>query len=59
MMKMESDANIPCATCQLWNPEKKSFSCNPNSCKKLSNWLLKHTNVPADDPQNRIVQYVV
>ena len=54
---MENDANIPCNTCMFWNPTKKSFSCDPNTCKKLSNWLLKHAN--ADNPQNKIVQYVV
>jgi hypothetical protein len=56
---MESDASIPCATCLLWNPEKKSFSCDPNTCKKLSKWLLKHAKDTADDPQKKIVQYVV
>jgi hypothetical protein len=56
---MESDTNIPCATCLLWNPEKKSFSCDPNTCKRLSNWLLKHANDNADNTQNKTVQYVV
>jgi hypothetical protein len=56
---MESDAGIPCATCMLWNPEEKSFSCDPNSCKKLSDWLLKHARDNAAKPQNKIVQYVV
>jgi len=56
---MGSDVEIPCSTCLLWNPETKSFSCNPNSCKKLSNWLLKHTREKAFEPQDQIVQYVV
>ena len=56
---MESDAEIPCATCLLWNTEKKSFACDPNSCKKLSSWLLKNTREKAVKPQDKIVQYVV
>jgi hypothetical protein len=56
---MESDANIPCANCLLWNQEKKSFACNPNTCNKLSKWLLKHAKNNKVDMQNRIVQYVV
>jgi hypothetical protein len=56
---MESDADIPCATCLFWNLEKKSFSCDPNSCKKLSDWLLKHAKDNEVDPENKIVQYVV
>ena len=56
---MESDANIPCATCLMWNPEKKRFSCDPNRCKKLSDWLLKHAGDNAVNPQEKMVQYVV
>jgi len=56
---MESDADIPCATCLFWNPEKKRVSCDPNSCKKLSAWLLKHARDKAAEPQDKIVQYVV
>ena len=56
---MGSNANIPCANCLLWNPEKKSFSCDPNTCKKLSDWLLKHSKDNADNMHNEIVQYVV
>jgi hypothetical protein len=58
-MKMGSDTDIPCSTCRLWNTEKKSFSCNPNTCKKLSDWLLKHTRENVVEPQDKIVQYVV
>ena len=58
-IKMESDAEIPCSTCPLWHPEEKSFSCNPNKCEKLSNWLLKHAKESASKPQDEIVQYVV
>jgi len=57
-MKMESDAKIPCSTCLFWNPKKKSLSCDPNSCEKLSDWLLKHAKDKVD-PQKKIVQYVV
>jgi hypothetical protein len=56
---MESDAVIPCSTCLFWDPEKKRFSCNPNRCEKLSNWLLKHARDNAVELQEKIVQYVV
>ena len=56
---MESAADIPCSTCLFWNPEKKSFACDPNSCKKLSDWLLKHAKGNVAEPQDKIVQYVV
>ena len=56
---MESDASIPCSTCLLWNREKKSFSCDPNRCKKLADWLLKHTSEDEVEPQKKIVPYVV
>lgn len=56
---MESDAEIPCDTCLLWNPITKSFLCDPNACKKLSNWLLKHAKDNAEDNQKKTVQYVV
>jgi hypothetical protein len=56
---MESDSEIPCSACMLWNPEKKSFACDPNSCKKLNRWLLKQTREKPAAPQDKIVQYVV
>ena len=56
---MSSDAEIPCATCLFWNPEKKSFTCDPNKCKKLSNWLMKHTKVDTFVPKKKVAQYVV
>ena len=56
---MRREAEIPCSTCLLWNPEKKSFACDPHSCKKLSNWLLKHATNAIVEPQDKIVQYVV
>ena len=56
---MSSDADIPCATCLLWKPEKKSFACDPNKCKKLSRWLMKHVKGNKPVPQKKIVQYIV
>jgi len=56
---MESDADIPCAACLFWDPEEKSFACDPNSCKKLSEWLLKHARDNVTEPEDKIVQYVV
>jgi hypothetical protein len=58
-MKLKSDADIPCATCPLWNQETKSFSCDPNKCDKLSGWLLKHTRNSTDRLQIENVQYIV
>ncbi len=40
---MNQKEEIPCTTCHLWNAKAKSFSCNPNSCNKLSRWLLERT----------------
>jgi hypothetical protein len=57
-MKMAKAPEIPCSCCLLWDKEKKSFSCDPNKCEKLSYWLLKHAHGSAGDLQNN-VQYVV
>ena len=43
----------------MWNAEKKRFSCDPNRCKKLSDWLLKHATGNAVNPQEKMVQYIV
>lgn len=56
---MKIKAEIPCATCSLWNPKEKRFSCDPNRCEKLSNWLLKHARDNTVEPPNKIIQYVV
>jgi len=56
---MKNYADIPCATCELWNQEKKIFSCSPSNCKRLSHWLMKHTREATGEIQNRNVQYVV
>lgn len=59
---MSQNEEIPCAACQLWNAKTKSFSCNPNSCSKLSEWLIERTpqlNVEITEKSNIPIQYVV
>ncbi|HTY74834.1 MAG TPA: hypothetical protein VMD05_04630 [Candidatus Nanoarchaeia archaeon] len=62
---MSSNSEIPCKNCRLWNPEKTSFSCNPDKCEKLSDWLLDHASLGNTEDQNNIVinpepiQYIV
>jgi hypothetical protein len=56
---MEGDDSIPCSKCLFWDEVKKSFSCDPNRCKKLSDWLLKHARDNTVNPYNKIIQYVV
>jgi len=58
-IKMKNDADIPCSKCPFWNQEKKSFSCDPNRCERLSRWLLKHSRDTTFDSLNKNVQYVV
>lgn len=57
-MDMENDDVIPCAKCMAWNQETKSFSCSPNKCLKLSNWLLKYAREDTISMPS-IVSYIV
>jgi len=62
-MDMKNEADIPCAQCSLWDAKAKSFSCNPNRCGRLSNWLLQNaqnhaTQIQTEQVQPQI-QYVV
>lgn len=57
-MDMENDDVIPCAKCAAWNQKTKSFSCSPNECAKLSNWLLKHVKEDTISMPN-VVSYIV
>jgi hypothetical protein len=49
----------------LWNAEKRRFSCNPDKCEKLSEWLLDHASLGNVEDENILViapepiQYVV
>ncbi len=62
-----SKDEIPCSNCAKWNPKVKNFSCNPNKCERLSDWLLRHANVDEVQPEQDIrmekaepqVQYIV
>ena len=56
---MSSNAEIPCATCLLWKPKEKSFTCDPNTCKKLTNWLMKEARVDKLILKKKMVQYIV
>jgi hypothetical protein len=42
MIVMKKQDDIPCANCQSWIRKEKKFSCNPDSCKQLTVWLLEH-----------------
>jgi len=62
MIAMRNNSEIPCLACQKWNATVKSFSCNPNECKKLSEWLFEHAQIePVETMQVLAVpiQYVV
>jgi hypothetical protein len=62
---MEHQEEIPCASCQSWNGKQKKFSCNPNHCKELSEWMHEHNSQPIAMEQIQIqlpetaIQYVV
>jgi hypothetical protein len=64
MIAMSNNSKIPCSMCHKWNVEAKSFSCNPNKCQKLSEWLYDHAQLktPTENVQVIIeapIQYVV
>jgi hypothetical protein len=54
----KSGTEIPCSICPYWNQKIKSFSCDPNKCAELSNWLLKQTH-DKNEPQIEKVQYII
>jgi hypothetical protein len=37
---MAKQKEIPCASCQSWVKKQKKFSCNPDDCKGLADWLF-------------------
>jgi len=39
---METQKDIPCASCQLWKQKEKKFLCNPDDCKILTKWFFIH-----------------
>lgn len=54
---METKEEIPCSMCKLWHSEKKEFSCEPQKCDKLTEWLLKYG--PSEEKSNQVIQYIV
>jgi hypothetical protein len=65
MIAMEHQEEIPCASCQSWNGKEKKFSCNPNHCKGLSEWMHEHNSKLSAMEQillrrpETVVQYIV
>jgi len=51
---MDKKGEIPCASCNSWKKQQKKFSCNPDSCKELTAWLVK--NAPQLSPDAVQVQ---
>ena len=56
---MVSDDGIPCSSCKLWKKQLKKFSCDPNRCEALSEWLLEAKNQIKFQIRQREYQYVV
>ena len=45
MFAMNNNSEIPCSLCHKWDIKAKSFTCSPNKCQKLSEWLLGHAQI--------------
>jgi hypothetical protein len=43
-MENKKEKQIPCTTCKSYNAKLSKFSCKPNDCKELSDWLLPYVN---------------
>jgi hypothetical protein len=60
---MNYASEIPCSSCHRWNSKAKSFSCNPNKCTKLAEWLFDHAQIEKKQPLPQAIeatpQYVV
>jgi hypothetical protein len=37
---MAKKAEIPCASCRSWVKKQKKFSCNPDECSGLTEWMF-------------------
>ena len=37
---MAKKAEIPCASCSSWVKKQKKFSCNPDECSGLTEWMF-------------------
>jgi hypothetical protein len=47
---MEKQAEIPCASCRSWVKKQKKFSCNPDQCTGLTEWIF--SNAPNLNSEN-------
>ena len=59
---MEDNSEIPCSFCKKWDSKTKSFSCNPDECQKLTEWLFAHAQIEPKETKRvslRPIQYVV
>lgn len=56
---MVNDKEIPCTNCSLWKKQIKEFICKPNTCKILSEWLLKAEDPITFEVRLRENQYIV
>jgi hypothetical protein len=62
LIVMSANSEIPCSLCHKWSAEAQSFSCNPNKCQKLSEWLYDHAQKELSEELQIIdapIQYVV
>jgi hypothetical protein len=46
---VKKQMGIPCMQCDSWKKKERKFSCNPNDCKVLTEWLLGHAPVLTKD----------
>jgi hypothetical protein len=62
MFAMDKNSEIPCCFCQKWDPKAKKLFCNPNNCKKVSEWLLDHAHIEPMEIKRvdiQSIQYVI
>jgi hypothetical protein len=45
MFAMNKNSEIPCSLCNKRDPKARSFSCNPEKCQQLSEWLFEHAEI--------------
>jgi len=62
MFAMSNNSEIPCSFCRKWDSKAHSFSCNPNKCDKLSEWLFDHTQIECTQTKQVVmlpIRYIV
>ncbi len=57
MIVMDKQGEIPCAACHSWLKRERKFSCNPDRCSALTNWLFK--NAPQLKPEAVQIQAIL